>query len=112
MTDTVLDETGWAWFIPLHNGTTSIGIVMNQKSHTDRTKQQVAAGEGSSTMTSRYLENILLAPGLVDLIGEGEMVDGSVKSASDFSYSAPKYAGERYRIVGDAGGKVLDVKYQ
>lgn len=83
---------------------------MNQKSHTDRTKQQVATGDGSSTMTSRYLENILLAPGLVDLIGEGKMVDGSVKSASDFSYSAPKYAGERYRIVGDAGGKALGAK--
>ncbi|KAG9220643.1 hypothetical protein CCMSSC00406_0003742 [Pleurotus cornucopiae] len=101
--EALTDETGWAWFIPLHNGTTSVGIVMNQKSHTDRTKQQVATGDGSSTMTSRYLENILLAPGLVDLIGEGKMVDGSVKSASDFSYSAPKYAGERYRIVGDAG---------
>lgn len=28
---------------------------------------------------------------------------GSVKSASDFSYSAPSYAGNGYRIVGDAG---------
>lgn len=26
------DESGWAWFIPLHNGLTSVGVVMDQKS--------------------------------------------------------------------------------
>ncbi|RXW15128.1 hypothetical protein EST38_g10726 [Candolleomyces aberdarensis] len=31
------------------------------------------------------------------------MDEGSVKSASDFSYSADSYAGEGYRIIGDAG---------
>jgi len=57
-------------------------------------------------MTTRYLSNLSLAPGLVKLITEkGRMEVGSVKSASDFSYSAPTYAGKKYRIVGDAGGE-------
>ena len=30
---------------------------------------------------------------------------GAIKSASDFSYSASSYAGDHYRIAGDAGGK-------
>lgn len=61
-----------------------------------------------SSMTSRYLENIKLAPGLTDLITpSGRLVAGSVKSASDFSYSAASYAGDGYRIIGDAGGICL-----
>lgn len=61
------------------------------------------------------------APGLLKLIRSGrllqfdksesrmgahgvEKVEGCVRTASDFSYSAPSYAGEGYRIVGDAGG--------
>lgn len=28
---TIIDESGWAWFIPLHDGTTSVGFVMNQE---------------------------------------------------------------------------------
>ena len=48
------------------------------------------------------------------LIGDGELVDhlgpdgGSpslVHSASDYSYSVDRHAGDGWRIVGDAGGK-------
>ena len=42
------------------------------------------------------------------LIGEGRLRNKDkpegVKAASDFSYSAPSYAGPHYRIAGDAGG--------
>lgn len=64
------------------------------------------------------------APGLLELLKPGTMlqsskaearmgtngvetVHGAVKTASDFSYSAPSYAGPGYRIVGDAGGASL-----
>lgn len=61
-------------------------------------------------MVSRYLSTLSLAPGLVNLITTaGKMVKGSVKSATDFSYSAPSYAGPNYRIIGDAGGGGLRV---
>lgn len=93
-----LDESGWAWFIPLHNGSTSVGIVVSQKVYNATAGSTVA-------LPARYLASLNLAPGVVKLIGKGMLVAGSVKSASDFSYSAPFYAGPNYRIVGDAGGQ-------
>lgn len=58
----------------------------------------------NSTMAARYISNLSLAPGIVKLISSaGKMEPGSVKSASDFSYSASAYAGPNFRIVGDAG---------
>jgi flavin-dependent dehydrogenase len=117
------DESGWAWFIPLHDGKTSVGIVMNQ----DRYNSQVTVSSKSSSLTQRYLANLHLAPGVIRLLSgknvgsvteesdesfqEGfsnfraTLEPGSVRSASDFSYSAPNYAGNGYRIVGDAGGE-------
>ncbi|KAJ8076890.1 hypothetical protein PM082_001313 [Marasmius tenuissimus] len=112
--EALTDESGWAWFIPLQNGRTSIGVVMDQISYNTRNKSgsslespftlEAAPNPTNSTMTTRYLSNLSLAPGLVKLVTEkGRMEVGSVKSASDFSYSAPSYAGQNYRIVGDAG---------
>lgn len=108
------DESGWAWFIPLHDGTTSIGIVMNEKKYAESAKktlfpspfvsEHMPRSHASST-ASRYISALSLAPGLVDLVNpHGRLVQGSIRSASDFSYSAPSYAGNGYRIIGDAGG--------
>jgi flavine halogenase len=82
---------------------------MNQKANIEKIKKTPR----NSTLTSRYLNNLKLAPGVVRLIGRGTLVDEkeggreAVRSASDFSYSAPSYAGNGYRIVGDAGGEGL-----
>jgi flavine halogenase len=117
-----LDESGWAWFIPSHDGTTSVGIVMNQKSYNKQAKQPLSSSpvqdrvSGSvsplSSTASHYLLNISLAPGVQKLIGAtGTLVnkpsadDNIVRSASDFSYSASMYARNGYCIVGDAGGQ-------
>ncbi|KAG5645434.1 hypothetical protein DXG03_006258 [Asterophora parasitica] len=110
--EALTDESGWAWFIPLHNGTTSVGVVMNQKCHNEKLKRplfpspfsSMSTGSTTSSTSARYLSNLSLAPEVVKLItSEAHLVEGSVKSASDFSYSAPSYAGKNYRIVGDAG---------
>ncbi|TFY81409.1 hypothetical protein EWM64_g2604 [Hericium alpestre] len=37
------DESGWAWFIPLHNGTTSVGIVMDKNALGKRKCSQSSA---------------------------------------------------------------------
>lgn len=118
------DETGWAWFIPLHNGTTSVGIVMNQKAFNARAQAKIP----TPSLTERYRSFIDLAPGVKDLIGTGTLtvkptsppnspafyssIDNApneplVKSASDFSYSSPSHAGKFYRVVGDAGGELM-----
>lgn len=123
------DESGWAWFIPLHKGLTSVGIVMDQKQLGLRSRASSSAGTStslpagmrhrslsirtSSTLAERYLGMLPLAPGVVELIGDGELVSvgeegmdeegPAVKSASDYSYSADTYAGPGWRVIGDAG---------
>ncbi|GBE80947.1 FAD/NAD-P-binding domain-containing protein [Sparassis latifolia] len=124
------DESGWAWFIPLHNNTASVGVVMHQKQlgirsrasslasavpqMTGHARRPSLSSQTSSTLADRYLSFLELAPGVVDLIGDGELMkvceDGLneaevpfARSASDYSYSADTYAGEGWRIIGDAG---------
>jgi len=112
-----LDESGWAWFIPLHNGTTSVGVVMNEKMYKASLqrpaspwpfKSEATACANQSSAAARYISNLSFAPGVIKLItSSGSLEQGSVKSASDFSYSAPSYGGPGYRIIGDAGGTLL-----
>ncbi|OBR09776.1 RadH flavin-dependent halogenase [Colletotrichum higginsianum IMI 349063] len=95
--EALTDESGWAWFIPLHNGKASVGVVMNQKLAAHK-KQQ-----GGFNSTEFYHESLKLAPELLSvLVGDGKFVS-DVKSASDYSYSASSYAFPNARIVGDAG---------
>ena len=70
----------------------------------------------ASTLASRYVSFLQLAPGVLDLIGDGELVTVKMdeaeeeeetpmaRSASDYSYSASEYAGSGFRLVGDSGG--------
>ena len=64
-----------------------------------------------NSVKAHYLEALLLAPEVKRLMGKAELVKKdeavTVRSASDYSYSATFYAKSQYRIVGDAGGKWL-----
>ncbi|KAI0027549.1 hypothetical protein K488DRAFT_81076 [Vararia minispora EC-137] len=112
--EALTDESGWAWFIPLAGGITSVGIVRSQR----------ASSRSRLSMRHRYLSSLNLAPGLRALLGDqAELIPGglptrvsgasepgvaassdtTIRSASDFSYSSSSYAGPGYRIVGDAG---------
>jgi flavine halogenase len=93
----LLDGSGWAWFIPLHDGTVSIGVVMNQATSTE--KKRAAAAENSREF---YLQSIQEARGIAHLLANAELVT-DVKHASDWSYSATAYGSPFLRIVGDAG---------
>jgi hypothetical protein len=68
---------------------------------------RASAGSGANLQT-HYMEELIRAPGVLKLIGKGTLRnDGkpeAVKSASDFSYSASTYAGDHFRLAGDAGG--------
>ncbi|KAF7335132.1 putative halogenase [Mycena venus] len=88
------DETGWAWFIPLHNGTVSVGVVISEDSNRIKKSMQ-DSGE------THYLTQLRLAPGLMNLLGDAKFT-GQIKSAGDYSYSASEYAGKNYRVAGDA----------
>ena len=58
----------------------------------------------------RYLKAVDLSPGVKRLLGSesvmlrGESESDTVRTASDYSYSASSYAGENFRLVGDAAG--------
>ncbi|ESK89117.1 radh flavin-dependent halogenase [Moniliophthora roreri MCA 2997] len=99
--EALTDESGWAWFIPLHNGTVSVGFVQEEKLIRSK-KADMSVGPEENKSTKHYFEQLKSAPGLLRLL-EGATCTGVVRSAGDYSYSAPQYAGPHYRIVGDAG---------
>ncbi|KAJ6562743.1 putative halogenase [Mycena vulgaris] len=96
--EALTDETGWAWFIPLHNGTVSVGVVLKEEAN--RIKKSNLTGPDLSE--THYLTQLKLAPGVIRLLGCA-ILTSEVKSAGDYSYSASHYAGPNYRIAGDAG---------
>ncbi|KAJ6448953.1 FAD/NAD(P)-binding domain-containing protein [Mycena vitilis] len=119
------DQSGWAWLIPLHIGT-SVGIVMRQD--ISDAKRAAAKEKGEDTgLYAHYMRGLECAPNLKAMLDNAELIrkddkdaaasnstngtDGTAKeevkaemrTASDYSYHADTYAGPHYRIVGDAG---------
>ena len=109
------DESGWAWFIPLHNGTVSVGVVLHQDIYSRKRKELRENGDDSSLEALYHSTLDSCAPDIKALLGEGELQESedgaTVKQASDFSYNAPRHAGPRYRVIGDAGGMPLSTVF-
>ncbi|KAI3612699.1 non-heme halogenase [Moniliophthora roreri] len=103
--EALTDGQGWAWYIPLHDGTMSIGVVMHQ--NYSNAKKAILKPDGTKpTLTEHYLDQFQYVPNLKSYIGDGTLVPDSVKSASDYSYFAHSYAGDHFRIIGDAANFV------
>ncbi|KZS94791.1 FAD/NAD-P-binding domain-containing protein [Sistotremastrum niveocremeum HHB9708] len=108
--EALTDETGWAWFIPLHDGTASVGVVMDVESSIAKK----ASGSARSApkpwkLTHHYVEQLRsFVPGIwkflegATMATEAETDGPSVKSATDYSYTASCYSGDHFRLVGDA----------
>lgn len=86
----------------------SVGVVISEKSNSIK-KSQLQVDKDKDV--AHYHNQLLLAPGVQRLLGNATF-NGSIKSASDYSYSAEMnhYAGPHYRIAGDAGGELLLVQ--
>ncbi|MCJ1285679.1 hypothetical protein MMC26_005020 [Xylographa opegraphella] len=95
--EALTDASGWAWCIPLHNGTMSVGVVMRQDLSIEKKKAM-----GSPSGLEFYKESLKLVPNVQNILGKGELVT-DIKHASDWSYSASAYSSPYVRIVGDAG---------
>ena len=59
------------------------------------------------TLKDHYLSQLDLAPGLKAMLEDAKLQDDptkgpQVRSANDYSYSATSYAGDHFRLVGDA----------
>ena len=85
-------EHGWFWFIPLADGTTSIGAVCWPYYLKSRTKP----------LKEFFYDTIALCPGLVERLKDATLVDDAVHATGNYSYIARHCTGERYLMLGDA----------
>ncbi|GLA43656.1 hypothetical protein AnigIFM63309_001587 [Aspergillus niger] len=91
------DASGWAWFMPLHDGTRSVGVVQDQKIATEQKRQL-----GRPSTLDFYKQCVEKAPRTRKLLSGAEIVT-NVRAASDWSYTASTYHIPNARICGDAG---------
>lgn len=101
--EALTDESGWAWFIPLHNGTTSVGIVQSEETSREKRARLRETMPAEDVTKALYLEEIGLAPGMQKMLKGGKLKSNDIRQAGDYSYSATAYAGKNWRLAGDAG---------
>ena len=85
-------EHGWFWFIPLADGTTSVGAVCWAYYLKARDKP----------LKDYFFDTIAMCPELHDRLKDAELVDDAVHATGNFSYSSTHATGDRYLMVGDA----------
>jgi len=85
-------EHGWFWFIPLADGTTSVGAVCWAYYLKARDKP----------LKDYFHATIALCPELKDRLKDATLVDDKVHATGNFSYASTHAIGERYLMVGDA----------
>jgi flavin-dependent dehydrogenase len=85
---------GWFWAIPLHDGTTSIGLVI---------KKTALAGERERLggLEAVYADAIAQCPRIAAMVTTGEQLT-ELKTEQDYSYVAERMEGPGYFIAGDA----------
>jgi flavin-dependent dehydrogenase len=83
---------GWFWFIPLADGTTSVGAVCWPYYLKARDKP----------LKDYFYDTIALCPELHDRLKNATLVDDKVHATGNFSYSSTHATGDRYLMVGDA----------
>jgi flavin-dependent dehydrogenase len=85
-------DHGWFWFIPLADGTTSIGAVVWPYYLKTRDKP----------LPEFFRDTIAMCPPLAERLRDAEMVDGLVQATGNYSYLGTQCVGERYAMLGDA----------
>jgi flavin-dependent dehydrogenase len=85
-------EHGWFWFIPLADGTTSVGAVCWPYYLKSRNKP----------LKDFFYDTIALCPVLVERLKDAQLVDDAVHATGNYSYIARHCSGERYLMLGDA----------
>jgi flavin-dependent dehydrogenase len=84
-------EHGWIWFIPLADGTTSIGAVCPPAYLKTR----------KTDVTDFFRQTIALAPALMERLADATLL-GEATATGNYSYRATRMAGANYLLVGDA----------
>jgi flavin-dependent dehydrogenase len=84
-------DHGWFWFIPLSDGTTSVGAVCWPYYIKSRKTDQ----------TTFFKNTIALCPALAERL-EGAELTGAVTGTGNFSYQAERMTGRDHIMLGDA----------
>ena len=85
-------EHGWFWFIPLADGTTSVGAVCWAHYLKQRDKP----------LTEFFYDTLALCPELHDRLRDATLVDDKIHATGNFSYTSTHCTGDRYLMIGDA----------
>jgi FADH2-dependent halogenase len=86
-------DAGWFWLIPISKELMSVGVVL---------PKALYAGRTQGTPEERLAEAIADTPAVAELMRDAKRV-WPIRVEKDFSYSASKYAGDRWILAGDAG---------
>lgn len=84
-------DNGWFWFIPLSDGTTSIGAVCPSSFFKTRT----------TDLASFFMSIIASCPEIADRLKDAQLI-GSVTATGNYSYGATQTSGRNFILVGDA----------
>ena len=87
-------EHGWFWFIPLADGTTSVGAACWPYYLKSRKKP----------LPEFFRDTIAMCPELARRLEGAELVGGDVHATGNYSYTSTRSSGERYLMLGDAYG--------
>jgi flavin-dependent dehydrogenase len=85
-------QHGWFWFIPLADGSTSIGAVCWP--HYLKTRDK--------PLKEFFADTIAMCPPLQARLANASLVDEAVHATGNYSYTGSECCGERFALVGDA----------
>ncbi len=85
-------QHGWFWYIPLADGTTSVGAVCWPYYLKSRNKP----------VKDFFADTIALCPQLAERLKDATLVDDAVYATGNYSYISTHCTGERYLMLGDA----------
>jgi flavin-dependent dehydrogenase len=85
-------EHGWFWFIPLADGSTSVGAVCWSYYLKARDKP----------LKDYFFDTIAMCPELHDRLKHATLIDDAVHATGNFAYASTHATGERYLLLGDA----------
>jgi len=84
-------DHGWFWFIPLRDGTTSVGAVASPAYFKQR----------KGSLTEFLMETIALAPKLAERLKDATLLEGAT-STGNYAYDSKFCRGDRFMMIGDA----------
>jgi flavin-dependent dehydrogenase len=86
--------SGWFWVIPLHDGTTSVGLVTG-RDHFNARRAELGSVEAV------YEDGMRECPAVLDLLADAKQVAG-MRVEQDYSYTTDQLAGPGYVMSGDS----------